>query len=261
MNSLSNFVNYIKLKGQSNPEIGIIFGSGLSSLSENIDTTKVIKYNDIPKFPLPTVEGHKGEFVFGKINNKNILMSNGRFHYYEGWNKVQIESIVKIFYKLGIKKIIITNCSGSIFKLNKPSTILNIIGYVDFTFMSDKNPSIKYLKKNRNFKLSNALKKAFQNKKIPYNEGVYGWTLGPSYETPSEINYLKKMGVHAVGMSTVPEINIATSLKMEIAVISCLTNYAAGIDSKIISHNDVIASANKIRLNLSKLIIETIKIL
>jgi len=261
MNLLSKYVNYIKSKESSNQEIGIIFGSGLSKFSNDLKIKKKIKYREIPNFPSPKVKGHSGEFIFSKLNDKNILFSNGRFHYYEGWSKIQIESIVKIFSKLGIKKIIITNSSGSILKKNKPPKILNITGYLDFTFISEKNPKIKYLTKKNSSQLSNSLKKAFKNKKIPYAEGIYAWTLGPSYETPSEIDYLKNIGVHAVGMSTVPEINIAKSLKMEIAVISCLTNYAAGVDSKIISHDDVLYSANRMSSDLFELIIETIKIL
>ena len=118
MNLLSKYVNYIKSKESSNQEIGIIFGSGLSKFSNDLKIKKKIKYREIPNFPSPKVKGHSGEFIFSKLNNKNILFSNGRFHYYEGWSKIQIESIVKIFSKLGIKKIIITNSSGSILKKN-----------------------------------------------------------------------------------------------------------------------------------------------
>ena len=261
MNSLSKIINHIKLKGNFSPEIGIIIGSGLGEIKNKIQVETIIKYEEISGFPIPTVEGHFGEFIFGKIKNKNILISNGRFHYYEGWSKSQIESLVYIFHKLGIEKIIITNSSGSILKKNKPNTILKIIGYLDFTFKLNKNPSINYFDKINGEKLSNALDKAFFNKKILLKKGIYGWTLGPSYETPSEINYLKKMGVHAVGMSTVPELKITLKLKMEPIVISCLTNFAAGINSKPITHKDVIDSANKMSNNLFELITETIAIL
>ena len=243
-----------------NGTTGIILGSGLGSLADALNEKISISYNDIESFPVSTVSGHNSDFVSGFYDNNQILLARGRFHFYEGFDLNKITLPVKVFNQLGVKNIIITNSSGSMKIKNAPGTLMIINGHYDCTFI--EGSSMPILKEGEEYYSSIMIKKAKKAaamNSIKLLKGKYCWTMGPAYETPAEIKFLRKLGGDAVGMSTVPEIEYAKKLNMNILVISALTNFAAGLKDTILTHEDVLVNAKKIGQDFSKLLLETVK--
>ena len=240
--------------------LGMILGSGLSSISNELTNTIEIPYQDLNGFPISTVMGHDGKIVVGYLEDIPVIIASGRFHYYEGYSFYEVVSLVKVFYELGIQKIIITNSSGALNRSFKPGELIVINGHLDCTYRNGyKDPTIW---KGLPFYNSDLIKKAKESAKecsIKLNEGVYCWTQGPSYETPAEVQELIRLGGDAVGMSTVPEVIESGRLKMDALVLSCMTNMAAGIIDKPLDHNEVVSVANKSSKDMTKLIYKLIK--
>jgi len=242
-----------------NGDTGIILGSGLSHISDSLHDKRSVQYNDIEGFPISTVSGHNSDFISGYYKNNQMLLARGRFHFYEGYDLETIVKPIMIFNELGIKNIIITNSSGSMKIKNPPGSLMIIDGHYDCTFRSDSSmPLLKSGQKYYNNKMIKAANKIANLHNLKLLKGKYCWTMGPAYETPAEIHFLKNLGGDVVGMSTVPEIECAKKLDMNILVISVLTNFAAGMENTILTHEDVLANANKIAKNLSILLLETI---
>ena len=243
-----------------NGTTGVILGSGLGSLADALNEKVSISYNDIESFPVSTVSGHNSDFVSGFYDNNQLLLARGRFHFYEGFDLNTITLPVKVFNQLGVKNIIITNSSGSMNIKNAPGTLMIINGHYDCTFI--EGSSMPILKEGEEYYNSIMIKKAKKEaamNSIKLLEGKYCWTMGPAYETPAEIKFLSKLGGDAVGMSTVPEIEYAKKLNMNILVISALTNFAAGIKDTILTHEDVLVNAKKIGQDFAKLLLATVK--
>ena len=243
-----------------NGTTGVILGSGLGSIADVLHEKVSISYNDIESFPVSTVSGHNSDFVSGFYDKNQLLLARGRFHYYEGFDLNTITLPVKVFNQLGVKNIIITNSSGSMKINNAPGTLMIINGHYDCTFI--KGSSMPLLKEGEGYYSSIMIKKAKKAasmNSIKLLQGKYCWTIGPAYETPAEIKFLSKLGGDAVGMSTVPEIEYAKKLNMNILVISALTNFAAGIKDTILTHEDVLVNAKKIGQDFAKLLLATVK--
>jgi purine-nucleoside phosphorylase len=243
-----------------NGTTGVILGSGLGSLADALNEKVSISYNDIESFPVSTVSGHNSDFVSGFYDNNQLLLARGRFHFYEGFDLNTITLPVKVFNQLGVKNIIITNSSGSMNIKNAPGTLMIINGHYDCTFI--EGSSMPILKEGEEYYNSIMIKKAKKEaamNSIKLLEGKYCWTMGPAYETPAEIKFLSKLGGDAVGMSTVPEIEYAKKLNMNILVISALTNFAAGIKDTILTHEDVLVNAKKIGQDFAKILLATVK--
>ena len=238
-----------------NGDTGIIIGSGLDHIVNLLENKQTLPYHNIDSFPQSTVDGHKGEFISGYIGNNQVLLARGRLHYYEGIELEKVIMPLKIFHKLGIKNIIITNSSGSLRLKNSIGSLMLIDGHYDCTFLSDEAvPKLiagesYYNKKMMDLALSSAKKTD-----IELLIGKYCWMLGPAYETPAEIQFLKSIGGDVVGMSTLPEIEYAKKLGMKIIVLSALTNFAAGLKNEVLKHEDVLSNAKKIESNFSKLV-------
>ena len=242
-----------------NGDTGVILGSGLGSLADELNEKISISFNDIESFPVSTVSGHNSDFVSGFYDNNQLLLSRGRFHFYEGFDLNTITLPVKVFNQLGVKNIIITNSSGSMNIKNVPGALMIINGHYDCTFIEGSSmPILKEGEEYYNSKMINNAKKAAAMNSIKLLEGKYCWTMGPAYETPAEIKFLSKLGGDAVGMSTVPEIEYAKKLNMNILVISALTNFAAGLKDTILTHEDVLVNAKKIGQDFAKLLLETV---
>ena len=245
-----------------NGTTGIILGSGLGSLADALNEKISISYNDIESFPVSTVSGHNSDFVSGFYDKNQLLLARGRFHYYEGFDLNTITLPVKVFNQLGVKNIIITNSSGSMKIKNAPGTLMIINGHYDCTFIEGSSmPILKEGEEYYNSIMIKKAKKAAAMNSIKLLHGKYCWTMGPAYETPAEIKFFNKLGGDAVGMSTVPEIEYAKKLNMNILVISALTNFAAGLKDTILSHEDVLVNAKKIGQDFAKLLLATVKIL
>jgi len=243
-----------------NGKTGVILGSGLGPLADALNEKISISYNNIESFPVSTVSGHNSDFVSGYYDKNQLLLARGRFHFYEGFDLNTITLPVKVFNQLGVKNIIITNSAGSMNIKNVPGALMLINGHYDCTFIEGSSmPILKEGKDYYNSIMIKKAKKAAAMNSIKLLQGKYCWTMGPAYETPAEIKFLNKLGGDVVGMSTVPEIEYAKKLNMNILVISALTNFAAGLKDTILTHEDVLVNAKKIGQDFAKLLLETVK--
>src|SRR6056297_1927461 len=213
IHEIKGAADYIQSKIEIKPEIALILGSGLGVLAEEIKESKVIKYEDIPDFPVSTVEGHAGQFVAGKLEGKKVMAMQGRFHYYEGYNMQQIALPIRVMYELGIENLIVTNAAGGINMNFDPGNFMIIQDHINL--MGDNQlkgdnidefgPRFPDMSEIYNEELRELAEKVAVKNKINTVKGVYVGLEGPSYETPAEIRYLRGIGADAVGMSTVPE--------------------------------------------------------
>ncbi|MFK4784593.1 purine-nucleoside phosphorylase [Fusobacterium sp. MFO224] len=247
-------IKFIKSKTSYNPKIAIVLGSGLGSLTNEIEDAIEIDYNEIPNFPISTVTGHAGKLIFGKIGGTEVMAMKGRIHFYEGYSMKEVTYPIYIMKMFGIEKLILSNAAGGINPSFGDGTLMIIKDHINFF---GTNPLIG--KNDERFgtrfpdmtevyseNFINLAKKEAKDLNIEYSEGVYLGTTGPSYETASEIRAYSTLGGDAVGMSTVPEAIVANYLGMEILGISCITNMATGLATKPHSHESVIEIAQKV---------------
>ena len=255
--SVLDMAEYVGSRSGFRSGVAIILGSGLGNFTEQIQTPIVIPYHAIPNYPQPTVEGHTGEFVIGKYKSIPLIAAKGRFHYYEGHDIETVTLPIHLFHKLGVKYIIITNAAGSARKSIPPGTLMMIDGYADCTFIENMN--IPKIKNDISSILIGCAERASKSVNVKLEKGVYCWTQGPAYETPAEIEFIQNIGGDAVGMSTVPELQAAKVLEIEALGISTITNFAAGILDRQLTHNEVIETANRTKNDFAKLIGATIE--
>ncbi|SER14876.1 purine-nucleoside phosphorylase [Gracilibacillus ureilyticus] len=260
-------VQYIQKKVSGKADIGLILGSGLGVLAEELVETTAIDYEQIPHFPVSTVEGHSGRLVFGKLEGVNVVVMQGRFHYYEGYSLEQVTFPVRVFQLLGIEQLIVTNAAGGI---NESFSAGDLMIITDHINNLGSNPLIGRNEKvlgERFPDMSQAYdrdlieiaKKCADKVNIAVKEGTYVANTGPSYETPAEVRMLRRLGGDAVGMSTVPEVIIARHAKMRVLGISCISNMAAGILDQPLSHEEVIETTEKVKENFIQLVRKVIQ--
>jgi len=258
---------YIKSKIKEIPEIAVILGSGLGGYADNLTDQTVIHYRDIPNFPVSTVSYQKGELVFGYIKGVPVLVMNGRFHYYEGYEMWQTAYPIGVFKLLGIKKMIITNAAGGISESYTPGDLVCVNDHIKLT--SDSPLRGKNIPEfgERFFDMQSVYSKDMRETAraeaeklgIELKDGVYGYMGGPQYETPAEIKMLRMMGATLVGMSTVPEIIFAAQCRISVLCISCVTNMAAGVTGAAITEEEVLETGNKISANFKALVTNVIE--
>lgn len=267
MKEFKETVNYIKEKVKDIPKIAIILGSGLGTLTDEIEDKIVIPYKDIPNFPISTVKGHKGELVFGKLNNVPIIAMNGRFHYYEGYDLKETTYPIRIFKLLGIETLILTNAAGGINLNFQKGDLMIITDQLSFFAESVlRGPNLDEFG-DRFIDMSNVYTKEYIEILEPImtritgkcNKGVYAYMKGPTYETPAEIRALRTLGADAVGMSTVPEAVVARHCGIKCVGITCITNMAAGVLDEVLTHEDVKETALKVESNFKNVIKELVK--
>lgn len=261
-------VEYIKQKiGDKKPEIAIVLGSGLGVLKDDIENKVIIKYEDIPEFPISTVEGHAGELIIGELSGKTIIAMNGRFHYYEGYDIKQTVFPIRVFALLGVKNIILTNAAGGINTDIKEGSFMVINDHLSFfaeSVLRGKNedefgvrfPDMSEVYDKQEVK---KMKDIIQKYTGNVLEGVYAYMKGPCYETPAEIRALRTLGADAVGMSTVPEAIVAVHSGMKVVAVSCITNMAAGVTNKKLSHEEVKETADRVKNEFKEIIKEYLK--
>ena len=255
--NVGTIYDYIIGKLPEEPKTAMILGSGLGKFVDSMKGRIVIPYADIPGYPRSTVSGHAGEWVFGYIKNKPIICASGRFHYYEGFSMEEITLPVSVTHALGCRQIIITNAAGCLKKDWKISDLMLIHGYLDYTFSLKKDkPEIVNVEMSDE-KL-NQIRTAASELGLQLREGIYTWSLGPTYETPAEIQDIISLGGNAAGMSTVPEMMKAQEMGLEVGGISCLTNYGAGMDGATLSHADVLETSHRANAVFSNLIGEIV---
>ncbi|MCU9594182.1 purine-nucleoside phosphorylase [Caldibacillus thermolactis] len=254
--------DYISRKINVKPEVGLILGSGLGSLADEIKNPVKIPYNDIPFFAESGAVGHANELVIGELMGVTVAAMKGRFHYYEGFTLDEVTFPVRVMKALGIEKLIITNACGAVNTDFQPGELMLITDHLN---LAGANPLIgpnndelgtrfpdlsQVFDKN----LQDLAKQVAQEGNITLHEGVYAWWTGPTYETPAEIRMIRTLGADAVGMSTVPEVIVAAHGNMKVLGISCLTNMASGILETPLSHQEVIDVAAQAREKFVQLI-------
>ena len=267
--NLKNSAEYVSQKASSigaKPTIGIILGSGLGKLADEIDGIRV-KYSDIPGFKLPTISGHSGNLVIGRLCSRNVVAMQGRLHYYEGHSLNDVVYPVRMMRLLGINKLIITNAAGGINPEFRAGDLMVLTDHINFT---GQNPLLgqnieelgtRFPDMSRVYSedLIKTTLSTGEEMGIKLQKGVYVWMSGPSYETPAEIRLLRAIGADAVGMSTVPEAIAARHAGMDVLGISCITNMAAGILDQPLSHTEVIETAAKVERDFVRLIKKVIE--
>ena len=245
---------YIQSKLKVTPEIGLILGSGLGILAEEIEDSVAIPYSEIPNFPVSTVHGHAGQLVIGQLSGKTVIAMQGRFHHYEGYTMDKVTFPVRVMKLLGVEKLIVTNAAGGVNKGFTPGDLMLITDHINMM----GNPLIGANDERfgpRFPDMSTAYDKEFQQMarkvatdlNIAIQEGVYLGLTGPTYETPAEIRMIRTLGGDAVGMSTVPEVIVANHSSMRVLGISCITNMAAGILDQPLNHEEVIETTEKVK--------------
>ena len=255
--NINTIYDHIIDKLPEKPQTAVILGSGLGKFVASMEDRVAISYADIPDYPQSTVSGHAGEWVFGYIKGKPIICASGRFHYYEGFSMEEITLPISAIHALGCRQIIITNAAGCLIKDWKIGDLMLISGYLDYTFSLKKGePEIINIEMGDE-KLSQ-IRTGASKLGLQLREGIYSWSLGPSYETPAEIQDIISLGGNAAGMSTVPEMMKAHELGLIIVGISCLTNYGAGMDGATLSHADVLETSDLVSMEFSKLLFQII---
>ena len=254
--------DFIKTKFDATDAIGIVLGSGLGDLADEIADALVVDYADIPNYPKTTVPGHAGQLIFGYLNGVKVLCMKGRFHFYEGHDMKTVAMPTRVMKLLGVKALILTNAAGGVNRTFKPGTLMVISDFINY--MGDNplyGPNVDELGP-RFPDMTKALDPeytamAIQTGKdlgIEIRDGVYMGFRGPNFETPAEIRFAEKIGADAVGMSTVPEILAARHCGLRTIGISCITNMGAGITGQELTHEEVQETADMVKGQFKQLI-------
>ena len=257
--------SFIKGQMHTSPETAIILGTGLGSLVNEITEKYEIKYEDIPNFPVSTVEGHSGKLIFGKLGNKDIMAMQGRFHYYEGYSMKEVTFPVRVMRELGIKTLFVSNAAGGMnpdFEIGDLMIITDHINHFPEHPLRGKNidygPRFPDMSEAYNRQLINQAKAIAAEKDIRVVEGVYVGVSGPTFETPAEYKLYRIFGGDAVGMSTVPEVIVAKHCGIRVFGMSVITDL--GVEGKIVevTHEEVQAAADKAQPFMTEIIRELI---
>lgn len=259
--------SYILSKTNAIPEIGIILGSGLGGLADEIENGVVIPYEDIPFFSKSDAVGHANELVIGNLEGKTVVAMKGRYHFYEGYSLDEVTFPVRVMKALGIEKLIVTNACGAVNTDFNPGELmlitdhLNLVGINPLIGKNNDDLGTRFpdVSEVYNREMRNTALQVARENDITLREGVYGWWSGPVYETPAEIRMIRILGADAIGMSTVPEAVVAIHSGIKVLGISCLTNMACGILDEPLSHKDVIEVAAKSRNSFVHLIKNVLK--
>lgn len=256
----------VKQKIEFKPEIALILGSGLGDYAEQIRVEATLDYHEIEGFPVSTVLGHKGRFVFGYVKNVPVVIMQGRVHYYEGYPMEDVVLPTRLMGLLGAKVLFLTNAAGGIQDGMQAGDFMLINGHISSFVPSPLiGPNIEELgvrfpdmSEVYSKKLQKTIKETAKYLNLPLKEGVYVQTTGPNYETPQEIQMYRMLGADAVGMSTAVEAIAACHMGMEICGISCISNLAAGISKNPLTHAEIQETADRVAPDFKKLITESI---
>jgi purine-nucleoside phosphorylase len=259
-------VNHILSVVETKPDVGIILGSGLGGLVNEIATEHSIAYSDIPNFPVSTVAGHSGKLIFGKLGGKNVVAMQGRFHFYEGYSMQEITFPVRVLKFLGIKNLFISNAAGGVnpaFKVGDLMIIRDHINLMPSNPMIGKNddslgPRFPDMSEPYNKKLIVMAQKIVKEKNIRAHTGVYTSVSGPTFETQAEYKYIRAIGGDTVGMSTVPEAIVAAHMKLSCFAVSVITDLGGMEEPTPVSHEEVLHAAKEAEGKLTLLFKELI---
>jgi purine-nucleoside phosphorylase len=236
------------------PSIGIVLGSGLGSFAETLARAVRIPYTEIPGFPASTAVGHRGELVLGRLGPDPVAVMSGRFHLYEGYTPQQVASGIRLFAELGVKRVLLTNAAGGIRHDFSEGALVLISDHINLQGANplvgpndpELGPRFPDMTEVYSAHLRSIARQCASELGISLHEGVYAAMLGPSYETPAEIRFLRIIGADLVGMSTVAEAIAASHLGLQVLGISCVTNLAAGLSGKKLNHEEVLEIGRRV---------------
>ena len=257
--------DFLKRKMHTHPETAIILGTGLGSLAGEITEKYEISYEEIPNFPVSTVEGHSGKLIFGKLGNKDIMAMQGRFHFYEGYSMQEVTFPVRVMRELGIKTLFVSNASGGTnpdFEIGDLMIITDHINHFPEHPLRGKNipygPRFPDMSEAYDKELIRKADTIAAKKNIKVQHGVYIGTQGPTFETPAEYKMFRILGADAVGMSTVPEVIVANHCGIKVFGVSVITDL--GIEGKIVevSHEEVQKAADEAQPRMTEIMRELI---
>ncbi len=267
MEKIYKAVSLLKELGFIEPELGIVLGTGLGNLIHEIEIEKQVSYEDIPGFPIATVEFHKGNLIYGTLEGKKVIVMEGRFHYYEGYSMQEITFPIRVMKLLGVKKLLLSNACGAMsidtFKKGDIALLDDHINLLPDNPLIGKNMDefggrFPDMSAPYDPKMNAALKEAAAEINIPLNEAVYASVMGPNLETRAEYRYLKVIGADLVGMSTVPEVIVANHMSLPCAVLSVITDECNPDDLHPINIEDIIAVAKVAEEKMVRLIKQVI---
>jgi purine-nucleoside phosphorylase len=250
--------DYVRAHIGINPTIGLILGSGLNALAEDVSEPEVIPYQEIPHFPQATVAGHKGRLVAGQLGGAPVLLMQGRAHYYEGYSLAEITLPVRVMQVLGIKVLLVTNAAGGLRPDLRAGDLMAIVDHLNLMGLAGHNPlrgpneetfgpRFPDMSHAYDAELLALLRAEAQERNIPLQEGVYAMVAGPSFETPAEVRFLRAIGADAVGMSTVPEVIVARHGGMRVLGVSLISNVAIAstATAQETTHEEVLRAGHK----------------
>ncbi len=247
------------------PRVGMILGSGLGSLAEVVEVAVVIPYGEIPFWPVATVEGHQGRLVIGSLEGQEVLVMQGRSHFYEGYSMSRIGFPVRVMQQLGLEILVVTNAAGAVNPDFEPGDVMLITDHLNLLGMAGESPLYgpnlerfgpRFPDMGRAYdrELSSFARQAANDNGITLQEGVYVCLAGPSFETPADLRFLKSIGVDAVGMSTVPEVTVARHGGMRALGLSTISNKANLDGDTITSHEEVLAAGRIVVPRLTNIV-------
>jgi purine-nucleoside phosphorylase len=261
LTKINEATDFLASRFSVSPQIGMITGTGLGSLTENMKVDFRVLYKEIPNFPTSTVEGHKGTLALGKISDKTVIAMEGRFHLYEGYTPYEVTFPIRVMAKLGIKYLFISSAAGGLNPEFKPGSLMVVTDHINLTGTNPLisanieafGPRFPDMSRAYDPDLIDIAKIKARHKKITLNNGVYVGITGPSLETPAETRFLRMIGADAVGMSTVSEVIAGAHSGLKIMVIVVITNVNLPEKIKKVSIDEVIANANLASPTLSRL--------
>jgi purine-nucleoside phosphorylase len=247
------------------PKVGLILGSGLGDLADLVENADVIPYNELPNWPQPTIQGHKGRLVVGNLDRQPILVMQGRTHYYEGPSMGQVTFPIRVMQRLGIEILILTNAAGAIHPEYVPGDVMLITDHINLVGMTGLNPlrgpnldvfgeRFPDMSQPYDRELQQKCREVAKSVGMTLREGVYAWLSGPSFESPADLRFLRAGGADAVGMSTVPEVIVARHGKTRVLGLSGISNKANLDGSTITTHAEVLEAGKILVPKLTALI-------
>lgn len=264
---LSESTEYLVSRGFDKPEIGIILGTGLGKLVDQMEIESEVSYNHIPFFPTATVEFHRGKLLYGTLEGKKVVVMQGRFHLYEGYGLQDVTYPVRVMKRLGIKRLLVSNASGAVnldYKKGELMLIddhLNLLGDSPLAFHGIEQLGDRFVDMSRPYdpEMNALLEKAAKDHQVKLHKGVYAAMLGPQLETRAEYRFLKIIGADTVGMSTVPEVIVANHLHIPVSAISVVTDICDPDNLEPVDIEDIIATAGKAEPDMVAIFREVIK--
>ncbi len=260
----------VRSRTSHKPSIGMILGSGLGELAELVEEPDRIPYHDVPYWPVSTVQGHKGQLVIGKLAGQQVMVLQGRVHFYEGYSMAEVTLPVRVMQRMGLEMLFVTNAAGAINPDYEPGDLMLITDQISLMTMTGNNPlfgpniaeigeRFPDMSQAYDRQLLNMARQSAREQNIELREGVYAGLSGPSFETPADLRFLNIIGADAVGMSTVPEVIVARHGKMRVLGVSGISNKANLDGSTVTTHEEVLEAGKVIVPKLKSILLDVLK--